>query len=471
MRQAALWVAALAVAPTLAAATGALWFLQAEGVSPRLLGPWLGKRSEGHNAVITQVGSGVSAALLSLDRGEAQPYVLPSLSVGAQPQPVRGMGGAVRMVASADEARAAMSAARAGDVITFAPGTYRFKGPAIAASAAGTDAAPVIVRAAQPGTVTLEFDMAEGFAVSGPYWRFENLAIRGACPHPGQCEHAFHVTGRAHHFAALNNRITDFNAQFKVNGSNGAFPDHGLIEGNTISNGSVRVTASPVTPIDIVAASGWTIRGNLIADFVKGGGDRISYGAFAKGGGARTLFERNVVICEQQLRGQPGARVGLSLGGGGTGKPYCRDGRCVTEQEEGVIRDNLVVSCSDAGIYANSAARTWISHNTLLDTGGIDLRFPETSAQVDGNLVDGPIRSRNGAQVRLGDNEDTAIALLYAGSHPVRARFADAGAFDLAWRSEPPRRERKDGSPDLCGAKRPVHARYGAFEDFGTCLR
>ncbi|HWJ96129.1 MAG TPA: right-handed parallel beta-helix repeat-containing protein [Telluria sp.] len=471
MRQGALWLAALAVVPALAGTTGALWWLQAQGVTPRLLGPWIGKRSEGHNPVITHTGSTLRAALLALDRGEPQPYVLPKLAVGAQPQPVRGEGGTVRTVASSDEARAAISNARAGDIITFAPGAYRFKGAALAARAAGTDAVPVIVRAQQPGTVTLEFDMGEGVAVSGPHWRFENLAIRGVCARHAQCEHAFHVTGRAHHFAALNNRITDFNAHFKVNGVNGAFPDHGLIEGNTISNASVRDTGSPVTPIDIVAATGWTIRGNLITDFVKGGGDRISYGAFAKGAGARTTFERNVVICEQLLRGQPGARVGLSLGGGGTGKRFCRDGRCVTEHEEGVIRDNLIASCSDAGIYANSAARTLVSHNTLLDTAGIDLRFPETSAQVEGNLVDGPIRSRNGARLRLTENEETPVALLYAGYHPVRRMFADAGAFDLAWRTQPPRRERKAGSPDLCAAIRPAQARYGAFEDFTACLR
>lgn len=471
MRIGALRLAAFAAVPAVVAAFAALWWLQAQGVTPRLLGPWLAKRSEGHNAFITGVGGALRAALLSLDRGEPKPYVLPRLVAGAQPQAVRGAGTTVRLVATSADARRALATARAGDVITFAPGAYRFSGPPLAAAAAGTDAAPIIVRAAQPGSVTLEFDMTEGFAVSGPHWRFENLVIRGACARHALCEHAFHVTGRARGFAALNNRIVDFNAHFKVNGSNGAFPDDGLIEGNTIANGTVRETTSPVTPIDIVAASGWTVRGNLVADFIKGGGDRISYGAFAKGAGARTTFERNVFICEQLLRGHPGARVGISLGGGGTGKRYCRDGRCVTEQEDAVIRDNLVASCSDAGIYANSAARTWIGHNTLLDTGGIDLRFPETSALVEGNLVDGPIRRRNGARLRLGGNEDTAVALLYAGAHPVRRRFADAAAFDLAWRSAPPRRERKDGAPDLCGVRRPVQARYGAFEDFSACLR
>ncbi|MDT1847664.1 right-handed parallel beta-helix repeat-containing protein, partial [Acinetobacter baumannii] len=90
---------------------------------------------------------------------------------------------------------------------------------------------------------------------------------------------------------------------------------------------------------------------NVITDFVKVGGDRISYGAFAKGAARGTVFEGNVVVCEHLLRGHPGQRVGLSFGGGGTGKPYCRDGRCDAEHEGGTMRANLVASCSDAGIY------------------------------------------------------------------------------------------------------------------------
>ncbi len=41
------------------------------------------------------------------------------------------------------------------------------------------------------------------------------------------------------------------NAHFKVNGSGGAYPDFGVIEGNTLRNGSVRDTGNPVTPVDL----------------------------------------------------------------------------------------------------------------------------------------------------------------------------------------------------------------------------
>jgi hypothetical protein len=464
----------------LTVSTAGALYLQGLGVAPRALGPYLGQRSSGHNSLVTQAGQWLQRALLSLDRGERGSYALPALAAGAQRAalPVQAVfclntpacGQTRRFVSTADEVRSAVAAARPGDVITLLPGRYRFDRP-LAARAEGTERAPIILKAERPGSVAIEFSSVEGFAVTGPYWRFENLAIRGACNNDSDCEHAFHISGPAHHFAAVNNTVRDFNAQFKINGAGGRFPDNGLIDHNTLVNSAPRQTATPVTPIDLVAASGWTIRGNLIADFVKAQGDRVSYGAFAKGAGAGTRFEDNVVLCEQRLQGEPGQRVGLSLGGGGTGKPYCRDRRCITEQEHGIIRDNLVASCSDAGIYINSGAETRIVHNTLLDTGGIDVRFPESGADVIGNLVDGTIRASNGARVRALDNVDTPIAYLYAGYHPVRKLFNGVHGLDLAWATRPPRHALASQSTDMCGERRPVWASYGAFEDFAACRR
>jgi len=42
------------------------------------------------------------------------------------------------------------------------------------------------------------------------------------------------------------------------------------VQGNSLFNSTVRDTDEPVTPIDVVGASGWVVRDNLIADFAKG---------------------------------------------------------------------------------------------------------------------------------------------------------------------------------------------------------
>jgi hypothetical protein len=469
MRRAAGRRLALLALLATACAGGAVLFLQAQGIAPRTLAPYIEKRSAGHNPVIVGVGQLVGKTLRSFDRGAVQPDLLPALTVGAQPVAVGTGAGVVKLVGSEQAARAAFAAAAPGDAITFVPGTYRIRA-SIAALRPGTAAAPILVRAGLPGTVFIEFETTEGFVVAAPHWQFENLTIRGVCATDGACEHAFHVIGAGHHFAARNNTILDFNAHFKINGERTGFPDHGLIEGNTLANQAPRRTANPVTPIDLVAAGDWTIRGNLIHDFIKADGDRISYGAFAKGAGARTVFERNVVLCEQRLRGHPGQRVGLSFGGGGTGQPYCRDKKCITEQEQGIMRANLIASCSDAGIYLNNAAASRIEHNTLIDTAGIDVRFAGSSADVLGNLVDGPIRSRDGGALRLGANADAPLAYSYAGYHPIRQLFRNPGGFDFGWRTPPKVRDATGGTVDLCGARRPSSPRFGAFEDFATCL-
>jgi parallel beta-helix repeat protein len=178
------------------------------------------------------------------------------------------------------------------------------------------------------------------------------------------------------------------------------------------------------------------------------------------------------VICEHRLGRARGQRVGLSFGGGGTGKEYCRDGRCITEHEQGVIEANLIASCSDDGIYINRSATSRISHNTLVDTGGIVVRYAESSADVSGNLVDGAIRTRDDGLLRASDNIETALPSLYLAHHPVRELYVAAPALRLEWRTSPQQRV-IDGTPpaDLCGTHRSNHPVYGAFEDFRSCLR
>ncbi|MCA1855848.1 right-handed parallel beta-helix repeat-containing protein [Massilia oculi] len=466
--------AALVLLVLLALAGGALalWLLQERAIAPRTLAPYIAKRSAGHNPLITGSGSWAASMLTRLDRGAPQSYALPPLALGAQLQGVAAPPGRLRPVSDVVELRAAMQDAAPGDVITLAPGSYRVRKAALPARRPGEPGQPIVVRAEQPGSAVLDIVTRVGIEVAAPYWRFENLVLQGACRPAGGCEHAFHVFGKGAHFVARNNTLLDFNAHFKINGLRGSFPDAGLIEGNTIRNETPRKTGSPVTPVDLVAASDWVVRGNLIADFVKLGGDGVSYGAFAKGAAERTLFERNVVVCEQRLHGLPGQRVGLSFGGGGSGRRYCRDGRCITEHEDGIMRGNLVASCSDVGIYLNGAARSTIAHNTLLDTAGIHVRFPTSSAEIEGNLVDGAVLARDGGQLRATDNLQTPLMLQYAGLHAQRGLFADPARLDLRWKRAAPRRAGPHAAPgpDLCGAARPKQAAYGAFENFGACL-
>ena len=79
------------------------------------------------------------------------------------------------------------------------------------------------------GTVELAVSAVEGIRVSEPFWIFENLDWRGSCDSHDDCEHAFHVVGRAHGTVILNNSMREFNAHVKINGEAGQWPDDGLV--------------------------------------------------------------------------------------------------------------------------------------------------------------------------------------------------------------------------------------------------
>ena len=291
----------VAVSVVLVALAALVVAIERVNVLPRRLAAYIEHRASGHRTAIERAGRIAARALLAVDRGRRDvAYLLPvpSMRTAAGVEEHLAPRARVVLVTTASQAREAIENAEPGDAITFLPGTYPFDGSYIAVLRPGTPLAPIVVRAAGPGSAKLEFNLIEGFLVSAPYWSFENLDIRGICRAHADCEHAFHVAGGGEHFTARHNTIVDFNAHFKINGNGTTYPDWGVIEDNVITNTAVRDTGNPVTPIDLVAASHWRIRGNRISDFVKGQSDRISYGAFAKGAGSDNRFERNVVVCE-----------------------------------------------------------------------------------------------------------------------------------------------------------------------------
>ncbi len=442
------------------------------GVAPRTLAPYIVHRASGHNLLIENAGEIASKFLLRMDRGESNFQFAPKPSFGVLGSKDKNYNSNnIVLVGSVHSAKTALRDAKPGDVITFLPGTYRFSGKYLELVNPGRAGQEIVIRAEQPGSVVLEFDMSEGFWITAPYWMIENLIIKGVCEDHSYCEHALHVVGNAKFFVLRNNVLIDFNSHIKINGDQGRFPDSGLIENNIIKNSTPRNTGNPVTLIDLVAASDWVVRENFIADFIKLQSDGISYGAFAKGAGDNNTFERNIVICEYQLRNHPGKRVGVSLGGGGTYPAACRDKRCITEQQKSFISSNLIASCSDNGIYINKSAESYLSHNTLLDTGPIMIRFPESSANVEGNLVDSAIQARGGALIRSTDNIQTSIWKLFLGFHPVRNMFISAESLDLTWKDGAPIRRLEQKPPDLCNSGVRETAAYGASNDYSRCFR
>ena len=219
---------------------------------------------------------------------------------------------------------------------------------------------------------------------SQPHWVFKNLVWRGVCAWDGDCEHAIHVVGAARGLVLRNNRFEDFNAAIKVNGENGLWPDAGLLQFNILSIHRARRTDKPVTPFDLVGASHWQVQDNHFERFIKHGGNGISFGVFLKGGGASGRIERNLVVCTTEAVAQKGQRVGISLGGGGTDAGSCRRQPCDAEHSGGIVANNVVAHCNDAGVDVYRSPRSTVVHNTLVNTLGILVRYAPAQARLAG---------------------------------------------------------------------------------------
>ncbi|MGE5387003.1 MAG: hypothetical protein ACM3SV_14060 [Betaproteobacteria bacterium] len=353
----------------------------------------------------------------------------------------------------------ALQNARAGQVIKIAPGTYRVT-QRLDMAAGGTPTSPILVTAT-PGTVVLEMDTVEGFRVTQPYWVFENLTIRGVCAIDNNCEHAFHVVRDARGTVIRNNRLENFNAQIKVNGEVGLWPDYGLVQYNTITNTRPRTTDNPVDAIDLVGANQWRYADNVISNIIHLGGNGVSYAMFQKGASQQGRIERNLVVCTDPNKYYPGARVGISFGGGGTGASVCRDLACKYEHNEGVAVNNVVAHCNDSGMDVNRSSNITLAHNTVIDTIGIDLRTTPASAKVYGNMLEGRISARSGA-VFL-DNRAN-----YVGS--LVSVFMDPYNLDLRFRNAPSLIYTAWSAPhDFCRIPRAQYSLPGAFGAVTGC--
>jgi len=473
------WAAlALVVLAAVASAGGAAYIIQQQQRPPREWVPYLLRRAQNNGALISWP---ISAAVTLLERADRIPggaTTLPPDWVGARAGVASGSDinpsdTHQRLVGSASALYDAINTAVPGDVIELLPGHYRIEDRGIRIGRPGRKDAPITVRAARLGDAVIESAAVEAIKINVPDWHFENLVMQGVCPpeNDSYCEHAFHVVGNAQRIVIRNNLLADFNAQIKINLENGGLPDDGIIEGNTLTDTRPRSTPNPVTPIDLDAASGWRMSRNLISGFTKTGGNDVSYGAFAKAAGTDNVFERNVVLCENRPLGPTGHTIGLSLGGGGAGGAINRDGgRSGLEQDNSRISDNLIAFCSDVGIYLNKAAHSLIDHNTIIDTSGIEVRFPESSAEIEGNIIDGIIQLRDGATIRTESNETASLLGLFLGLHPQRRLFFDVARLDLTWSGSPPLDPKPDPRPDLCGAARGPQPAIGAFENFAVCL-
>jgi len=135
--------------------------------------------------------------------------------------------------------------------------------------------------------------------------------------------------------------------------------------------------------IDCNAGVDWIVRGNTVRD-IRGAGLAGS-GIQFKSGSVGTVIENNLVI-----------RCGLNgIVYGGFGNPAW--GKQTFEHVGGVVRNNVVAGCTDAGITAVNTCDGKVVNNTLFNNGfNPDVRRATRNLEFRNNLLDRPIQFRDG---------------------------------------------------------------------------
>ncbi len=327
-------------------------------------------------------------------------------------------------VSNIKELQNAVQNATPGSVIVMRNGSYSFNGKKISLSKdTPSKEQPIYLVAEESGKVRLEMETSEGFYINQPHWNFIGIQFVGTCAKHNRCHHAFHVVANGDYFYAAHNEFIDFNAAIKVNQIRNVYPDNGKIEFNHFYYTGPRTTKSPITPINMDNGAYWITRNNIIRDFLKFGGNRISYGAFYKGGAIGGEISNNLIICETGPSQARGATVGLSLGGGGM-NPVHRRHQANFETNQVVVSNNIVMHCNDVALYVNKGQESIIYNNTFYNTSGLDLRFPETSGHVFNNVLLGKIRKRQGGSGTL-DHNLVLARDYWSGDNPMKTLYAD----------------------------------------------
>ncbi len=254
-------------------------------------------------------------------------------------------------------------------------------------------------------------DVPHGIWTNAINLTVQNLTVRDVYFHPVQ------FSADADSPSLYNLRLLDAGEQF-IKGSSGGF-------GNGVDNGVVEYTimaytlAPPVTDhggggsgytngVDIHGGDGWQIRHNLFKNFhtPDNSNNLWNPAVLMWNGSSNTITENNTFIDVDRA-------IAYGLTDRATG----------TDHFGGIIRNNMIYMTpgtysatrranSDGMIIIWDSPQTQVLHNSLLSNLnqrlGIELRFNTNGSDVQNNLSDADIGSRNGASFTQSNNLNNA---------------------------------------------------------------
>jgi hypothetical protein len=191
-----------------------------------------------------------------------------------------------------------------------------------------------------------------------------------------------------------------------------------------------------------VSGDDWVIRNCYIHDYGKGGG--VTYGVFLKGGGRNGVIESSLVD-----GGKRGTTVGISFGGGLTGKQWLptRDGKIAAEHDGGIARNNVVVRTADVAYHSNNGANCRFYNNLAYGCKGFQR---QASYPKDPVLVNNAVGKLSGADASSNHNVGPGEKAWFQDPDKYDFRLTAAGEAALVGKAV----HVEENPLDMFGAKR-----------------
>jgi hypothetical protein len=297
-----------------------------------------------------------------------------------------GATGCTETVSTASELQAAAQRLGPGRVLCLAPGRYVLTARiSLGAQRSGSASSPAVIRARDGrGTVTVDGAMnEEAFFFSGA----THVVIEGLLITGGQY-HGVKLDPPSADIVVRDCEITDtFNgtdANAQLSPIKGFQVPRVLVERTRIRF-SRRWIGNNIQGIDCNACPSWVVRDNEISDVRAREGGTSGTAIQFKSGSRDTVIERNVLH---------DSFIGVSFGGfgnpmGWSGQPW--------EHVGGVVRNNVIYRCEDAGITVISARDALIANNTLWSNGFTpDVRRMAMNVRYQNNILDRALNLRDG---------------------------------------------------------------------------
>jgi hypothetical protein len=346
-----------------------------------------------------------------------------------------------------------------GRVITLAAGTYDQTAPIqisgknnITIQGATSDYNDTVIKGQGINSTVVDMNFRVN---NSDYVTFKHLTIQDSYYHAIQLNEGSNYLV-ADSIKTWDNGEGGFKTTFNLSSGNG-YSDYGIVK-NSLIGYTTTGMRDHVEGIDLIASKGWIIQGNRFENSKRPSGTP-GYGFFAKANSIDTIVENNVFL---------NSDIAISFGGGGSGATFFRNQDQTYEHRGGIMRNNVVIGTEDAAIYMNKATGYKVYNNTMLgispDTtsGSVESRYPQSDGDVRNNLMDKPVKERDGGTITASHNiENATLAwLLDPANGDYRLNPATAQAAIDAGIALP------DVPTDFAGNPRPLGAAYdiGVYE-------